>query len=69
MHSSQVVDELPETEHDFSVDLVMTPDEVTPCGPPQRPRGLYWDSLSREKIEAIPVLAQQARLLENGQSD
>lgn len=62
VHSLQVVgDELPETKHDFSVDLIVTPDEVIECGPPRRPSGLYWDSLSREKIEAIPVLANRPR--------
>lgn len=61
VHSLQVVDdELPETKHDFSVDLIVTPEEVIECGPPRRPHGLYWDSLSREKIEAIPVLAARA---------
>ncbi|QOS60601.1 5-formyltetrahydrofolate cyclo-ligase [Thermobifida fusca] len=61
VHSLQVVDdELPETKHDFSVDLIVTPDEVIECGPPRRPSGLYWDSLSREKIEAIPVLTARA---------
>ncbi|MEU0482664.1 5-formyltetrahydrofolate cyclo-ligase [Streptosporangium sp. NPDC006013] len=58
VHSLQVVDaELPETRHDFSVDLIVTPDEVIECGPPRRPQGLYWDSLSQEKINAIPILA------------
>lgn len=62
VHSSQVFDDdLPETKHDFSVDLIVTPDEVIVCGPPRRPRGLYWDSLSREKIDAIPVLAARVR--------
>src|SRR5690606_6369057 len=37
VHSLQVVgDELPETKHDFSVDLIVTPDEVIECGPPRR---------------------------------
>lgn len=62
VHTLQVVDdELPETKHDFSVDLIVTPDEVIECGPQRRPSGLYWDSLSREKIEAIPVLANRPR--------
>ncbi|MGH3765085.1 MAG: 5-formyltetrahydrofolate cyclo-ligase [Pseudonocardiaceae bacterium] len=58
VHNLQVVDEsLPETEHDFSVDLIITPEEVIQCGPPRRPRGLVWAHLSPEKIAAIPVLA------------
>ncbi|MGH3646992.1 MAG: 5-formyltetrahydrofolate cyclo-ligase [Micromonosporaceae bacterium] len=58
VHPMQVLnDELPETEHDFRVDLIVTPDEVIECGPPRRPAGLIWNQLSSEKIAAIPVLA------------
>ena len=58
VHSSQVVDdELPETEHDFSVDLIVTPDDVIECGPSRRPSGLIWEHLGSEKIAAIPALA------------
>jgi 5-formyltetrahydrofolate cyclo-ligase len=61
VHSLQVVDkELPETEHDFSVDLIVTPDEVIECSPPRRPDGLIWEHLEQEKISAIPVLAARA---------
>jgi 5-formyltetrahydrofolate cyclo-ligase len=61
VHPMQVVDgPLPETEHDFSVDLIVTPDEVIACGPPRRPSGLYWDHLTEDKIAAIPVLGMRA---------
>jgi 5-formyltetrahydrofolate cyclo-ligase len=61
VHPLQVVDEpLPESEHDFRVDLIVTPDEVIPCGPPRRPHGLIWEHLSQEKIASIPVLAARA---------
>ncbi|NJP25269.1 5-formyltetrahydrofolate cyclo-ligase [Microbispora hainanensis] len=58
VHSLQVVaGDLPEAEHDFRVDFIVTPDEVIECGPPRRPRGLYWESLPQEMIDAIPALA------------
>ena len=61
VHPLQVIDAaLPETEHDFSVDLIVTPDEVIECGPPRRPSGLYWEHLTEDKIAAIPVLAARA---------
>lgn len=57
VHQLQVVDEeIPETDHDFSVDLIVTPDEVIECRDRRRPRGLVWNDLTPEKIEAIPVL-------------
>lgn len=62
VHQLQIVDDdLPETDHDFSVDLVVTPDEVIECGPPRRPRGLIRDQLTDDQLAAIPVLAQLVR--------
>lgn len=61
VHPLQVVDEaLPESEHDFRVDLIVTPDEVISCGPSRRPPGVIWDDMPSDKIEAIPVLAALA---------
>jgi 5-formyltetrahydrofolate cyclo-ligase len=61
VHPLQVIDAaFPETEHDFSVDLIVTPDQVIECGPPRRPSGLYWEHLTEDKIAAIPVLAARA---------
>jgi len=61
VHDLQVIDDdLPETEHDFRVDLIVTPTEVIACGPPKRPAGLLWEHLSPDKIAAIPILAARA---------
>ncbi|WP_060880204.1 MULTISPECIES: 5-formyltetrahydrofolate cyclo-ligase [Streptomyces] len=60
VHQLQVIeDDIPEIEHDFSVDYIVTPDEVIPCPNRRRPRGLVWGDLTPEKIAAIPVLAQR----------
>ncbi|GHH32104.1 5-formyltetrahydrofolate cyclo-ligase [Lentzea cavernae] len=63
VHDLQVVDgDLPETSHDFSVDLIVTPTQVIECGPPRRPVGILWSELDPAKIAAIPALAsRQAR--------
>ncbi len=58
VHPLQVLDEpLPHHEHDFSVDYIITPEEIIHCGSPYRPPGVIWDALDRDKIAAIPVLA------------
>ncbi|MEV0622428.1 5-formyltetrahydrofolate cyclo-ligase [Nonomuraea sp. NPDC050404] len=57
----QVLDEdLPEDEHDFRADFIVTPERVIECGSPKRPTGLSWERLSPEKIAAIPLLAKRA---------
>jgi 5-formyltetrahydrofolate cyclo-ligase len=59
VHPLQVLEEeLPETEHDFRVDLIVTTDEVIRVRrTKRRPRGIIWRHLDDEKIESIPVLA------------
>jgi 5-formyltetrahydrofolate cyclo-ligase len=61
VHDLQVVDEdLPETDHDFRLDIIVTPSAVIRTGASarQRPTGIVWPHLDPEKIAAIPVLAQ-----------
>jgi 5-formyltetrahydrofolate cyclo-ligase len=61
VHALQVVDEeLPTTTHDFSVDLIVTPDEVIACHDTHRPTGLVWEDLDDDKIASIPALAARA---------
>jgi 5-formyltetrahydrofolate cyclo-ligase len=62
VHPLQLLDEeLPETAHDFRVDLVVTPDEVVRTPARRRSPGVIWEDLDAEKIAAIPVLAAAAR--------
>ena len=62
VHPLQLLDEeLPETEHDFRVDIVVTPDEVVRTAVRRRSRGVIREHLDDETIAAIPVLAARWR--------
>ncbi len=62
VHPLQVLDDdLPETEHDFRVDLIVTPEEAIRVpsrrARARRPAGILWDHLDEARIDEIPVLA------------
>jgi 5-formyltetrahydrofolate cyclo-ligase len=60
VHPLQVLAEaLPETDHDFRLDLIIAGEEVITCRRSPRPQGILWDHLDAAKIAAIPVLAAQ----------
>jgi 5-formyltetrahydrofolate cyclo-ligase len=66
VHERQVVGtgRIPETDHDFRLHLIVTPERVIKC--PQARRGpsapgVRWDELTEEKINAIPVLRRLQR--------
>jgi 5-formyltetrahydrofolate cyclo-ligase len=54
-----VDDAPPATEHDFSVDVIVTPDRLVACWP--APSGLVREHLSAEQIRTIPAVRQRAR--------
>lgn len=69
VHDLQVLDEpLPETQHDFRVDVIATPSRVLRCRcdstserpAPARPSGIVWEHLDADKIAAIPALKARA---------
>ncbi|HEX6420874.1 MAG TPA: 5-formyltetrahydrofolate cyclo-ligase, partial [Acidimicrobiales bacterium] len=61
VHERQVLDtgRIPETDHDFRLDVIVTPERVIHCprrrAPSGRP-GIHWHELTDEKIAAIPAL-------------
>lgn len=62
VHPLQVIDgDLPETAHDFRVDIIVTPSEVIRTKHGRRPPGIIWRDLDDEKIGEIPVLRRLAK--------
>ena len=61
VHDLQVLDEaLPETTHDFRVELIATPTRVLRCARVARPSGIVWEDLDAAKVASIPALAARA---------
>jgi 5-formyltetrahydrofolate cyclo-ligase len=58
VHTLQMIDEeIPMTEHDIPLSVIITPDEVIAIKSQfPRPKGIYWNMLPPEKIADIPVL-------------
>jgi 5-formyltetrahydrofolate cyclo-ligase len=61
VHPLQVLEEaLPETAHDFRLDLIIVGEEVIACRRTRRPQGILWEHLDPTKVAAIPALAARA---------
>lgn len=61
VHDVQVVEDgrIPVTDHDFGLDLIVTPTRVIECSGRRRPRPeVHWGDLTDEKIAAIPLLGK-----------
>jgi 5-formyltetrahydrofolate cyclo-ligase len=60
VHPLQMVGgDLPETDHDFRIDFVVTPNEIIPTyREGSRPRGIIRDHLTEQKISEIPILRE-----------
>ncbi len=60
VHPLQIVDEdLFETDHDFQIDFIITPDEIIPTHREGgRPEGIIRDHLTEQKISEIPILKE-----------
>jgi 5-formyltetrahydrofolate cyclo-ligase len=60
VHPLQIVDgDLPETDHDFRIDFIVTPEKIIQTHRQGgRPEGIIRDHLSEQKISEIPILKE-----------
>ena len=63
VHPLQLVDDEIELKpHDIPVDFIITPEETIPTRTKlPRPKGVYWEYLDQDKIDAIPLLRDAAQ--------
>jgi 5-formyltetrahydrofolate cyclo-ligase len=61
VHPLQIIDdEIPMTEHDIPLTVIVTPHEFIETNTGfARPKGIYWKILPQEKIDDIPVLKRR----------
>ena len=58
VHELQVVENVPMTEHDAPVDVIVTPERVIEVKPHHRKPGMIWDLLPSDAFKRVPVLAE-----------
>jgi len=60
VHPLQILDQdLPEMEHDFRIDFIVTPTEIIPTHRRGgRPQGIIREQLPKQKISEIPILQE-----------
>jgi len=60
VHPFQIMDgDLPETDHDFRIDFIVTPEEIIPIRREGgRPKGIIKEHLTEDKNSAIPILRE-----------
>ncbi len=59
VHPTQIVDEIPMSEHDAPVDLIVTPDRIIETAHAySKPRGIIWELLPSDAFKQMPILAE-----------
>lgn len=63
VHELQIVDEVPASEHDLTVDSIVTPSRIIDTGRKgSRPRGILWDMVTDQTLERIRILKDLANV-------
>jgi 5-formyltetrahydrofolate cyclo-ligase len=66
VHDLQIVEDAVKEKHDFTVDVIATPTQIFgSTGPRQRPPGVFWEEISEDRMEDMPVLKKLRELKEN----
>lgn len=68
VHDVQVVDEVPVEDHDFAVDVIITPTRVIRVKRRRpQPGGIIWDKITSDMLEKMPILRELKSLHHHGE--
>jgi hypothetical protein len=63
VHPLQMVEGFPADRHDLPVSIIATPEEVIEVlNPPPAPKGIDWELLPQEALEAMPIVKSLRKL-------
>jgi len=66
VHDVQLLNvDIPPEPHDLYVDLIITPSRIIKCSKVYRPKGIYWELITKDMLIKIPVLAELKSRLNN----
>ncbi|MCP8310872.1 MAG: 5-formyltetrahydrofolate cyclo-ligase [Candidatus Methylarchaceae archaeon HK01M] len=64
VHDVQIIDEAPKEEHDFMVDVIITPSKVLRVERKySQPRGIFWEKLTKHQLEDMHILLELRKIL------
>ena len=67
VHDMQVIDGVPTEDHDFSVDVIVTPTRTIRVRERRnRPKGIIWEKVTPDMLERMPVLMELKRKVDQG---
>lgn len=63
VHDIQIVDGVPQEDHDVPVDVIITPTQVIKTHRKRpKPKGVIWEKVTSEMMEDMPVLKELVRM-------
>ncbi len=67
VHDVQVVDGVPMEDHDFAVDVIVTPTRTIRVKERRnRPKGIIWEKVTPDMLERMPILMELKRKVDQG---
>jgi len=58
IHEVQIINHIERDLYDVSINYIITPKRIIRCDKINRPRGILWNKIKKDKLEEIPILKE-----------